>query len=214
MYTLVERAVAGVDNGAGDQFVGREEITQHPFSRAVVLRDGTQQELRIELVGVAQVDDVDAKHLFTGFTVEIGEVVFQVVPQLGCRLKSDPGPEAGVIAAKGISRLVEDALPLLHEPTRVQPAQELRLTQHERTVDGKLAAGERLVPAPVIDPEVALPGEVEPEPRHREQFVATLLTILRVNRPEERRNPLQPRMLLLIRVELHFAVLEDRKSVV
>ena len=55
-----QRAVPGVDDGAGRQLVRREKIGQHALARRVELRDGADEEPRAELIGVPQVDDVDA----------------------------------------------------------------------------------------------------------------------------------------------------------
>src|SRR6185503_1392086 len=55
---LEHRAVPKVRDGPRRQLVRREEIAEDAPLRAVELRDGPHEEPRVELVGVAQVDDV------------------------------------------------------------------------------------------------------------------------------------------------------------
>src|SRR5436190_3238951 len=55
-------SVAEMGDGAGHEFVRGEEVAEHAALRAVVLRDGADEELRVELIRVAQVDDVHSVH--------------------------------------------------------------------------------------------------------------------------------------------------------
>src|SRR5204862_1335260 len=48
---LVKRAVAGVEDGAGDHFVRRQQVRQETMARAVELLEQSDQQMLVELIG-------------------------------------------------------------------------------------------------------------------------------------------------------------------
>ena len=68
---LDERAISQVDDRSRPEFVGCEEIRQDLIARAVVLRDGPDEELTRELIRRPAVDDVQVVNAFAcGLTIE------------------------------------------------------------------------------------------------------------------------------------------------
>ena len=114
-----------VDDRPRHELVRRQEIAEHAMARAVELRDGADQELWIELIGVAQVDDMDVVDLCRPcLAFEVHEVVREVVVQLALGCKPDARAGSTVRARTGRPRRRLPG-PLLNEPA-VQPAVELR----------------------------------------------------------------------------------------
>ena len=88
-----------MDHSTGYEFVRGEDIPEESPSGAVQLRDEPQKELSVELVDVAEIDDVHIENLLLGDPViKIDEVVGDLVIEVRRRLEADVDADGGARA--------------------------------------------------------------------------------------------------------------------
>src|SRR5687767_7552628 len=63
LIPLIQRTVPDMKHGAGYELVRRQKIRQHSPRRAVVLRQEADQEVLVELIRRARVEDLDVVDL-------------------------------------------------------------------------------------------------------------------------------------------------------
>src|SRR5678815_2902607 len=201
-----DRAVARVRDGAGHQLVGGEKIAEHAMFRTIELGDSTDEEARRELIGIAQIDDVNREDFLTSRALEFHEVVREIVRQPGVRLPFHVDVADELRAPKRIRWVVEDGLATFECATDVQPPCNLPAAVGMGTPRLEALSGERFVAARDVEPEVPLTNEIEPYTGDEHRFTAALDAVLAQHVPDERRNAFDPAV-LRDGIKVHFLVL-------
>src|SRR5439155_22337266 len=88
------------------------------------------QKVSVELIRTARVDDVNREHAgAAGRAIESYCVVLNVLIDVLVRLKGDPETAAGRQALKWVDRVVEHLLTAAETSIKVQPSQDLAVSE-------------------------------------------------------------------------------------
>src|SRR5256885_4252863 len=204
---LDQRAVAGEEHRSWSELVRGQEIGEHLRPRAVVLRDGAEEEMAGELIRGLRIEDVERVDALAGrFALERDPLEVDLFRKAAARLKGESSRQivrSPLVRRHGIVERREAAVGVrIH----AQPPEQLCVALQAPPPDLESLSRKRLVSGDLIEPYESRPREEQTHALQREELVAALNHIVRRLIERERCNPPQPGPLGFIRIEIDLAV--------